>query len=231
MRRFGEIVGTLVLLGLAIAAVLNDGLAPSVASSPLPAIAQPPGEVTPTVVGQWRDALAAGRAIEGSINSPVEVIVLSDLQCGACRIFHEMAREVVAARQPDVGLVFVHYPIKYHPQAMIAAKWAECVGQADATAVRRWVEAVFAQQDSLPFRPMARYAIDAGVASPRAIEQCASGESIDRDARIMKGLAFGDRIHITGTPTVLVNDLLFAQPPLRGQLEHTVDSILAAPRS
>ncbi len=154
-----------------------------------------------TRVANWEEALGIGIQYYGESDAPVKFVVVSDLECPACSAFHRRLGSVLTRYPSDVSVVFVHWPLEYHRNALPAARAAECADRVGR--FKAWVDAVYAGQDSLGIRPWSSYAQEAGIVDTAMIAACAvDTASIDR---IERGRAFAARIGATGTPTVLLN--------------------------
>lgn len=186
--------------------------------APMPPIG---GDVAGERIEFWREALPLGFQLGGSSNAPVTIVEFADLECPACRGFHATVSDLVSRRPDDVQVVDVSYPLAQHRFALPAARGLECpdsIGYATA-----WISAVYAHQDSLGVRSWGSIATEAGVPYPALIERCAS--TANSFERLERGRAFGDRIHIRGTPTVLVNGWKFTEALSSGMLDSTITAL------
>lgn len=198
------------------AAVVYRAFRPARAGS---ATSRPPA---PMEDAQWRNALGAGIFVSGSREAPVTIVELTDLECPACRGFATILDDVVVQRAGAVRLLYVPHPLTYHRFAMAAAKGAECA--ADLGGLAGWISAVYRGQDSLGLRSWGSYAAEAGIADTGRISDCA--RSAEPSSRVEEGLAIGTSLGSVGTPTVLVNQLRFFEPPDKAQLNHAIDQAL-----
>lgn len=128
---------------------------------------------------------------------------------------------LLAFKYPDrIRLSHVPYPLSYHVHAMPAARAADCADMVDAFAP--FVDVVFRKQDSLGVKSWTSYAAEAGVADTLRTAHCAEAtESVDK---LEWGEAFGRRIGVEGTPTVIINGWRLPSPPN----EATLDAIVCA---
>lgn len=64
--------------------------------------------------------------VKGPKDAKVTIIEFSDFQCPYCKRGYQAMEEVLKAYPKDVKVVFKHYPLPFHPQAVPAAKasWA-----------------------------------------------------------------------------------------------------------
>lgn len=171
---------------------------------------------------QWEDLRLASRRVGSDSTGPV-FVVLSDFECPACREYHKelMRRRAAGAR---FELRFAHFPLPYHRFAGITAKIAECSAVHD-----RFEEAVhvlYDAQDSLGIigwdALLVRGHSDSSIARLR---ECFAQP--DDDARfelIQRGRRVGEEIGLTATPFVVVDGVVYPQPP-RGR---RLDELLAS---
>jgi protein-disulfide isomerase len=105
---------------------------------------------------------------------------------------------------------------------MPAARAAECAERVGRFS--EWIDAVYRKQDSLGVKSWGSYAHDAGIADSSMIAACA------RDTvpvpNILAGLAYGDSVGVTGTPTILVNGWRLPQPPSKARLSEIIELTL-----
>lgn len=211
LERFLSIALTVAAVAMAIAVVHRSYLG---ASTP------PTNPSKPTYQEGWREAESVGIRT-GIPSAPITVVELLDLECPACRRFEESLREIMDQRPAQVSLVRVSYPLAYHRFALPAARAAECAhatGRFDAL-----VRAIYDKQDSLGIKSWGSFAADAGISDTAGIANCALKPS--QYPRIDQGMAFGRKIGITGTPTVLVNGWRFPGTPSKEELEDFIDLI------
>jgi protein-disulfide isomerase len=175
----------------------------------------------PTLVATWRDALGVGIEI-GSHAAPIKVVEFADLECPFCKRFHEDMLAVMKRHPQDVSLVFVHFPIGGHRFARQAARAAECADLRGRFA--DLVSRLYAQQDSIGLKSWGAFAQDIGIADTASFRHCALDPSTIK--RIDAGKAFGDKIGVNATPTVLVNGWRYGRAPDENELERIVQRVL-----
>lgn len=73
------------------------------------------------------DALAITTAdhIIGSVTAPVTLIEYSDFQCPACGSYYPLIERLMNEASTTVRLVYRHYPLPQHKNAMLAARASE----------------------------------------------------------------------------------------------------------
>jgi protein-disulfide isomerase len=150
---------------------------------------------------KWRELSSFARPL-GDSNSAVQVIEFVDLECGACRGFHEATLpEVRAAVGNHFSVSFVHLPLPGHRFAKHAAKASECAAEQDRFSP--FIDVVLAKQDSIGLKAWHSYAQEAGV--PRSDEFTTCLARAGNPSRVDSGIAAAQRMGIHATPTVLVN--------------------------
>jgi protein-disulfide isomerase len=108
-----------------------------------------------------------------------------------------------------VALVYRHYPLPYHKNAVPAAQASVCAARQGR--FEEYHDALFAQQDSLGLIPWTRLASTAGVPDVAEFQSCMQssvpGSEIERD------LQAGTRLGVRGTPAILVNERFISGAP------------------
>jgi protein-disulfide isomerase len=62
---------------------------------------------------------------KGASDAPYLVMEFADFQCPSCAVLHpEM--ETLVRENEDIGVIFKHYPLEFHPHAFMAAKATVC---------------------------------------------------------------------------------------------------------
>ncbi len=149
------------------------------------------------------------------------IVEFVDLECPACRAFHVTLEEVLRTHPQDVSLLYVAYPLPIHRFALGAARAAECAHRYGR--FREWVDVVYDKQDFLGLKSWGAYAKEAGLPDTATISGCATDPT--PVGRIEGGLALGKKIHVMGTPTVIVNGWRFQYPPTKEELTNVVEAI------
>jgi protein-disulfide isomerase len=146
----------------------------------------------------WEELWEAGTPlIEGRAGAP-RILVLTDLECPFCAAFHEELVDASERKPGGFSARYIPHPLAYHAHADYAARAAYCVARTGSFAT--FVDAVVANRDSLASFPWEVQAASAGFVG--SLEACVESEGARR--RVAEGLAFGDRVGLTGTPTIIV---------------------------
>lgn len=211
IRQWGErlVTGVMLVCAVIVTYVLVIG-------DPVP---QPPPD---TPVDGWSEVVAAGHRV-GPALAKATLVVFTDLECPACRNFHNVTLPAVRAKHgSDLAVVYRHWPLQYHRQAYPAARAAECAGMQGR--FEPFLDAVFAQQDSLGAKPMSAFALEAGVTDASAFEACTAAP--DSLPRIASDIAAIMEIGGRGTPAVLFEGMHLGQVPDAKELSRRIDRVL-----
>jgi protein-disulfide isomerase len=184
--------------------------------------AQGKAPTNPVYEEKWREALPIGQTVAGDSTSPIAIVTFTDLECPVCREFHSIAMKVMRDYPGQVRMVYVPYPLAMHRNAMGAARIANCVNSSDE--LGRWIAAVYGKQDSLGLKSWAAFAAEAQLPDTAAIARCASAR--DTSSGIANGLALGQKLGISSTPTVFVNGWRFLGAPSEIALDSMVRTLL-----
>jgi protein-disulfide isomerase len=157
----------------------------------------------------------------GNLTAQMNIMVLADFECPACRSFDRVLRPFLARHRNDVSYSFVHYPLDYHRFAATAAMAAECAGGQGR--FEEMHNALFDGQDSLSTADFSTMAIHVGIDDTTAFRLCIESNNVP--ARITDGIALGDAMRVQGTPTVLINGRRLSRPPSSAQLGSAFQSI------
>jgi protein-disulfide isomerase len=210
-----ELVATLALATAAVAA----STAFLYRTFAAPAVAQSPTALSETLITGWSEIVDVGNQVSEASSAPVTVVVFADFQCPACRHFHQNVIRKAIEKYPDaLRVLYLHFPLEYHPHAMPASFATECFKSSGALSA--WYDALFSKQDSLGSKSFTAFAADLKLADTASFSNCVSRADTSRVVR--RGLELGKRIGITGTPAVGINGRLLSRPPVLRELDSLV---------
>jgi protein-disulfide isomerase len=158
----------------------------------------------PVAVADWREVGSRGYAT-GPVNATATVVVFSDFQCPFCRRF-STTLDSLRREHPEVRIVERQFPLTMHAYAFDAAVAAECardIGQYDGMR-----HSLFEHQTLVAEAQWGVLAHEAGIRDTAAIVKCVGDHRRADSVRV--DVAAGEHIGVQGTPTILVNDSLFA---------------------
>jgi protein-disulfide isomerase len=124
-------------------------------------------------------------------------------------------------RPGDFAYIFVHFPLSQHRFATPAGNAVECAKSFDR--FHELVDAIFVKQDSLGLKSWTSFAVDAGVSDTATIAACANSPAVN--PVIDSGRAYGSRLGVKGTPTLVVNGWVLSNPPDRVELLRIADAL------
>lgn len=174
----------------------------------------------PAYIADWKSAVPLGIRL-GDSTARVTILELTDLECPACRDFQGTLQKIMKAYPRDVSVVYLSYPLPMHRFAIQAARAAECANEYGK--FRTWENVVFDKQDSLGLKSWGAYALEAGISDTAQILRCATSPA--PVSRIQASRAFGDKIQLRGTPTVIVNGWRFPNTPDEDELRAAIKAV------
>ncbi|HEY2824148.1 MAG TPA: thioredoxin domain-containing protein [Gemmatimonadales bacterium] len=157
----------------------------------------------------WDRLLAASSEFPGRSTASTVIVEFSDYQCPFCRRAHQGLGELMKAN-PQVQLRLVHFPLRIHPFADMAAKSSLCAERQGRFAEMddRLFEAAPSWKEPVDWVTEARAA---GVPDLGAFRSCLSDSQTV--ARLRLDAQLGREVDIRGTPTfVSRRDVLRGQP-------------------
>lgn len=177
----------------------------------------------------WKSFEAVGRRV-GPADAPATVLEFVDYECPACRAFSyeldSVIRDVDKTHPHQLATIFVHYPLRMHRFAKLAAHAVECSDfQGHFSSMQ---QILFSKQDSFGLKPWSTYAAEAGIRDTVRFQNCLKDTASAR--RVFLGLALAERLNLPATPTVLLNGSQYSIPPQRAVLQADIENILAQAR-
>jgi protein-disulfide isomerase len=169
----------------------------------------------------WGDLLAISKPVGVAPGGALQIIVVSDFECPACRGFHEVMRSVESDLPGAFDWRIIHYPLSYHKFALPAARLFEC-GRG-AHDYRSLADALFGAQDSLGLIPWSEVGARAGVHAARPESGCQPEKPSAVDERVRNGVAISRRAGVNATPTVFVEGARLSRPPDAEELKRIAE--------
>ena len=198
-----KITGRHIELGLTLIMAIS---AVSVAWTVYRSAATDAREMRPTYVAAWEHGVSYGTLVHGDGTSDVSLMVMMDLECPACRVFHRTLDLLVAESATNFDLLYLPFPLDYHQYAVPAARAAQCARQAGF--YKEFVDVLFQKQDSLGLKSWDSYAIEAGLTDSALVAHCLT--SAEAVTEVEEAITWAKQaLPDIGTPSVLVNGWLY----------------------
>lgn len=161
-----------------------------------------------SVVSKWKSFGITGHRL-GPNDARVTIVEFVDFECPYCQGLALQLEELRARNPESIAIVFRHFPVPQHPNAVTAVRASECA--ADQGAFWEYHDALFARQDLIGIREWDDFARDADFDFDfELFNQCVGSRSpipsLSQDTLAARELG------VTGTPTALVNDKLVVGP-------------------
>ena len=169
---------------------------------------------------------SAGHPSTGAASAAVTIIEFSDFQCPFCRAAESSLEQVRQKYGDQVRLVYMDFPLSFHPHAMDAALAARCA--ADQGKFWQFHDALFLDQKKLDPDSLKQTATRIGL-DRNKFDTCFSSHR--HSAGIRQDMGEGTALGVTGTPTFFINgrELVGAQPPPK--FDEVIDEELARAQS
>jgi protein-disulfide isomerase len=180
-----------------------------------------PDNAPPLQVEGWAQ-IVSDRPMLGQPAAPVKIVEFGDFQCPFCAGYVPTLDSIRAKYAARVAVVFVNFPLSYHPYAIPAARAALCAwnqGRFDAM-----YHALYKNQSSFSSRSWQRWGTVADLPDRPKFKQCVNSTAplplLARDTTL------GNRIGVNATPTILVNGWMWKVPPTYTRLDSAVQAEL-----
>jgi predicted DsbA family dithiol-disulfide isomerase len=153
---------------------------------------------------------AAAHPTLGPKNAPVTVIEFADFQCPFCKRSEDAVKAIHEKYGDRIQLVFMDFPLSFHPHAMPAANAARCANAQGK--FWQYHDALFADQSKLEPADLKATAKTLGLDTAKfnaCFDKNQYSEAIQQD------LEEGHRLNVNGTPTFFIDgrEIVGAQPP------------------
>lgn len=178
--------------------------------------------IGPVEVRDWRKYSVGGHLI-GASSAPISIVEFGDFQCPYCKQLSGTFAALRSARGNDFKVIYRHYPLaQIHPFAFDAAVGADCA--ATQGRFEAYHDALFAKQDSIGIISWDEFARRAGVPDQREFRRCMASPS--SASRVRNDIEAGDRLQVSGTPTVVVEGVRLSGTPSLGTLDSLLNVLL-----
>ena len=179
-------------------------------------------------------AAVAGLPVRGNPDGTITIVEFSDFECSFCKRASATIEQVLADN-PDVKLVYAHFPLGMHPWAEPAAVASTCAAQQNPDAFWTLHDAYFEQQRQLSVQtviPQSRAALAGSGIDMAAWATCAtdasSAENQAAKAAVQTQMALGESLGVTGTPAFFVEGRFLNGAQPAAAFQQTLSDIRAA---
>jgi len=166
----------------------------------------------------------------GPAGEPIRIIEFSDFQCPYCsRAFTRLEAYKQYSPQP-IEFVFVNYPLdskcnplikdELHPNACLAAYAGECARREGV--FWDYARTLFHNQQALGRESLVQYADDHGLDTQK-FDACLDDPSVA--SRVFNDIRTGNRLGVTGTPSLLIGGYRVKGVPRRPTLDGILNEL------
>jgi protein-disulfide isomerase len=142
----------------------------------------------------------------GRASAPVTIIEFSDFECPYCQRVSPTLKQITEKYGDKVRVVWKDFPLtQIHPQAFKAAEAAHCAG--DQGRFWEYHDRLFADQRAMQAADLKRHAADLKL---DAATFAACLDSSKHAERVRDGMAAGNRLGVSSTPTMYINGRMLA---------------------
>jgi protein-disulfide isomerase len=162
-----------------------------------------------------------GSPSKGPANAAVTIVEFSDYQCPYCASAEPLLAQVMEAYPNDVRLVYKHFPLSFHQNAMPASEAAVFAMKQG----KFWEmhEKLFQNSRTLSMETFKKLGAELGL-NAAALETSVSGSSFK--SIIEKDMADGRKANVTGTPSIFINGKKLPRRDF-ATFKQVIDGILA----
>lgn len=156
----------------------------------------------PQTIADWRRYSERGRRI-GPAAAPVTVVAFVDYECPFSQILSQQLKELREQMPQQLAVVYRNFPLQGHKHALPTAIASVCAAEQGKFSEFHDVM-TFVGPRGLGRRPWPAFALASGIQDTASFMKCL----ISRQASdaVAEDTADGHRLHISMTPTFLVND-------------------------
>ncbi len=184
-----------------------------------------PQSTQPTVVTDTTTLYGEMAHVKGPSEAKVKLVEFSDFQCPACRAANPLVKQIFEQNKDNLAVVYRHFPLPQHTNAINAAKAAESAGEQG----KFWEmgELLFDNQDlwsqGNPEEKFISYAQQLGL----DVEKFKSDYRSNKyDSRIQKDYADGASLGVNSTPSFYFNGVKFKENLSPQIFQSKIDQLL-----
>lgn len=144
-------------------------------------------------------AVSSSDHIKGAKNAVVTLIEYSDFQCPFCGQFYPTTEQVLKDYNGKVRLVYRHFPLSFHPEAIPAANASECASEQGK--FWEFADGLFTNQASLSATYYPQLATKLGL-NTKKFADCVAAKKYQ--SVITADQTEGSSVGVSGTPGTFV---------------------------
>jgi protein-disulfide isomerase len=163
----------------------------------------------------------SGAQVYGDSSAPVTVVEFADFECPHCAITDPVLKQLVEQYKTKVKWVFMNYPIPMHPNAANAAAFALAAGRQGK--FWEFKKKLFENQGQLDQLHIEQYAGEMKLDVGRL-----KADTEALRSRVRHERDIGERLDLSGTPSVYINCRKVEGSPTLDNLTSYVEAELAA---
>ncbi len=154
----------------------------------------------------------------GPQTAPVTMVEFSDFECPICRRIEPELEQLRQSGGERMRFVWVDFPLDAHHHAMLAADAARCAGEQG----QFWPyhDALMSGRESLGAQNLTDLAARLGLDSTK-FNSCLAERKYQ--GQIESDMDLGDRLGISGTPTIFINGSQYSGVQSLGDLKAAID--------
>lgn len=163
-----------------------------------------------------------GKHMRGNANAKITIVEFSDFECPYCGAAQPTVKQIEDTYKDNVKVVFMHFPLPFHPNAQKAAEASECAGdQGKFWEMHDWM---FANQNSLGVDQLKAEAKTLGL-NTTAFNACL--DSGKKASIVEADQTKGSNAGVQGTPTFIINGIPVVGAQPFGNFKPVIDAELA----
>lgn len=170
---------------------------------------------------QWRPLLRYGHHL-GSPSAPIKLVEFSDFQCPFCEEMEPRLQHILKKYSGKVEFIYYNFPLPMHPQALPAARAAECAGEQGDFFV--YHDILYKNQASFDQQPWDSLAQLARIKDIASFNECLKDTLIN--GLVKKDKKLGQKINVQATPTFVINGKMIAGAIPEDRLDQLVQQAL-----
>jgi protein-disulfide isomerase len=143
---------------------------------------------------------SAGHPTIGPADAPITIVEFGDFQCPYCKHAQPTLKEVLAHYPKQVRLVYMDFPLPFHPHALDAAKAARCAGEQGK--FWQYHDGLFADQAKESPADLKSLAKQLGLNTTQ-FDSCF--EKAKYQGAIEQDVAEGKKLGVDGTPSFYID--------------------------